>query len=142
MKTIYVPVTRYDVAGVHLQSMTDTGVPTVTETVSAKPTTAVKAEMSGRGESDQIASSTPRPKRVAFVKEAPLTSQNDQRARTRSTERFDTDNRKRKSCTICNGPHTNLVYCPQLPMFVPVGNSSKAIPRGLCKVCLFAGFTE
>ena len=84
----------------------------------------------------------PRPKRVAFVKEAPLTSQNDQRARTRSTERFDTDNRKRKSCTICNGPHTNLVYCPRLPMFVPAGNISKAIPRGLCKVCLFTGFTE
>ena len=27
-------------------------------------------------------------------------------------------------------------------MFVPAGNSSKAIPRGLCKVCLFTGFTE
>ena len=51
-KTIYVPATRYNVAGVHLQSTTDTGVPTVSETVSAKPTTAVKAEVSGRGESD------------------------------------------------------------------------------------------
>ena len=36
----------------------------------------------------------------------------------------------------------NLVYCPQLPMFIPAGNSSKAIPRGLCKVCLFTGFME
>ena len=76
-KTIYVPVTPYDVAGVHLQSTTDTGTPTVTETVSAKPTTAVKAEVSGRGESDRIALSMPRPKRFAFVKEAPLASQND-----------------------------------------------------------------
>ena len=62
-KTIFVPATRYNVAGMHLQSTTDTSVPTVPENVSAKPITAVKAEMSGRDDSDRIASSTPRPKK-------------------------------------------------------------------------------
>ena len=99
----------YDVAGVHLQSATDTVVTTSTETIPVTPVTSVTPEPSGISKNDQIAAFTPKPKKVSFFKQTPLSSQNNQRNRTQSGDHFDDDNRKRRSCTLCDGPHTNLV---------------------------------
>ena len=43
---------------------------------------------------------------------------------------------------LCEGPHTNLVFCPKLPLYIPSGNKSVTLPEGLCTICLFTGFEQ
>ena len=41
-------------------------------------------------------------------------------------------------CIVCGGPHTKLVNCKRLPLYVP-GDKFLKLPRGVCKSCLYCG---
>ena len=39
-------------------------------------------------------------------------------------------------CTICNGPHGNLMYCSKLTQYLPYGTNQLPPPVSLCLTCL------
>ena len=39
-------------------------------------------------------------------------------------------------CQICGGKHKNLIYCAQLPRYLPYGNNALEVPRNLCAICM------
>ena len=43
---------------------------------------------------------------------------------------------KKYKCTLCAGPHRNLVWCPKLPQYLPYGNNHKEAPSSLCTKCM------
>ena len=45
-------------------------------------------------------------------------------------------------CKVCNGDHTHLFFCKQLPAFIPSGNTSKKLPNNVCTICLNTDTTK
>ena len=108
------------------------------------PGTATTPEPPRIGTSNRAVSLNPKPKKVSFVKQAPLSAPGNGKGQgtTKTGDALIGDNRKRFSCTICEGPHSNLVFCPRLPMYIPSGKGSVTLPRGICKYCLYTGFKD
>ena len=48
--------------------------------------------------------------------------------------------RPKAKCTLCEGNHNNLVFCNELPKYLPYGNNQKTLPPSLCSVCLCTEF--
>ena len=44
--------------------------------------------------------------------------------------------KEKSKCTLCQGPHTNLMHCPKLPQYLPYGNNQVPPPASLCLKCL------
>ena len=42
----------------------------------------------------------------------------------------------KEKCTICKGPHSNLMYCPKLTQYLPFGRNQLPPPVWLCLQCL------
>ena len=42
----------------------------------------------------------------------------------------------KRKCTICNGPHDNLMYCSKLSQYLPYGTQQLPHPVSLCLKCL------
>ena len=42
----------------------------------------------------------------------------------------------KEKCTICKGPHSNLMYCSKLTQYLPFGNNQLPPPVFLCLKCL------
>ena len=47
---------------------------------------------------------------------------------------------KKHKCTLCGGPHRNLIYCPKLPQYLPYGNNQVQAPGSLCIKCMGTEF--
>ena len=136
-KTIYETIYSYDVASVHLQSTT-----TKPDT-SSRPTTPVAPKLGPSGAETSNQGTKPKPKpKVLFVKQAPLSPQGNKpsQSTSKTEDTIPNDNMKRCKCHICEGLHTNLVFCPKLPLYIPLGSKSVTLPTCLCVVCLFTGF--
>ena len=86
----------------------------------------------------------PRPEtkpKVLLAQKAPLSPQGN-RSTSNNDDILPNDNRKRCKCRLCEGPHTNLVFCPKLPLYIPSGKKSVTLPEVLCTICLFTGFEQ
>ena len=44
--------------------------------------------------------------------------------------------RDKLKCSLCNGPHSNLMHCKKLPQYLPYGTNQMPPPVSLCVKCL------
>ena len=125
-------------ANIHLQS---TPIKPSTGTRTTTPTELTPVP-SGSEPSGQGTKPKQKAKNVSFSKQAPLSPQGNKQNQntTQSGDIIPNDNRKQHKCRICEGSHTNLVFCSRLPLYVPCGNNSISLPKYLYKICLFTGF--
>ena len=44
--------------------------------------------------------------------------------------------RDKLKCSLCHGPHSNLMHCPKLPQYLPYRTYQMPPPVSLCLICL------
>ena len=47
-----------------------------------------------------------------------------------------TGTKEKPKCTLCNGAHSNLMFCTKLPQYLPYGTNQVKPPVSLCVKCL------
>ena len=147
-KIVQEPMNQYHSATVHAQTAKSTSKSPAHVSKGAPAETS--PSLAGRPEhSSQPPSSAKKNKKFPVNKQGNSPKQNDinnygnnRRGSPdrRQNEPQAIDNKKRRRCQLCREPHTNLVFCKKLPLYIPIGGNVEPVPPAVCKLCLYTGF--